>query len=279
MLVPDDRCAAQTPERRCGDRTHGYYRAEAGQAEAARQREELAHVGRVNAIGELAASLAHEINQPLTAIMNNADAAMLALNAGVAPLEDLREILEDIATDGSRAGDVILRLRAQLQCRPMDFRLLDLNELIRKTTGFVRSDAAMRDIRVVVQLDSAPLLVRGDGVQLAQVVINLALNAFDAMRSVPTKRRQVTLSTRLQDTQTVVTTVRDRGSGLAAADIERIFEPFYTTKANGLGMGLSIARSILAVHGGRLWVESYPDAGSTFFFSLPCASDAKEGVS
>jgi PAS domain S-box-containing protein len=239
------------------------------------QREELAHLTRVSAMGELAASLAHELNQPLTAILSNAQAAQRFLSANVADLSEVREILTDIVQDNSRASEVIRRMRALVKKEELEFAPLDLPTLIQDIVLMVRSDAILHNTDVLFELDPGLPMVRGDKVQLQQVMLNLLLNAFDAMKDCPARERQVVVQGEL-DGGAVRVAVRDRGIGLNGDKLDKIFQSFYTTKRDGLGMGLSISRSIIEAHGGRLWAENNPDRGATFYFTLPILQGGKD---
>jgi len=241
------------------------------ESELRRQREELAHVTRVSTMGELSASLAHELNQPLTAILSNAQAAQRFLAAGPARVDELREILDDIVQDDSRASDVIQRMRALVKKEQLAFAPLDLTGVIRDVAALIHSDAILHGVRILLELNPGLPPVRGDKVQLQQVVLNLLLNAFEAMRDSPANERVVAVRVQLEGVLTVRVSVRDSGTGLTGDKLDKIFQPFYTTKRDGLGMGLSISRSIIEAHGGRLWVENNPDRGATFYFTVPAA--------
>ncbi len=238
------------------------------QQESRRLQEELLHAGRIATMGELAGALAHEINQPLSGIMSNAQAALRYLSAPAPDLEEVKEILQDIVKDDARAGDVIKRLRVLLKKNTVAFEPLDLNSVFRDVVGFLRSDAVIRDVAVTTDLDPRLPLIRGDRIQLQQVVLNLMVNAFDAVREQPPAGRRVLVRTWLKDSH-VLAAVSDSGTGIFIGDAEKIFKPFFTTKPQGLGMGLSTSRSIVSAHNGRLWVENNPDGGATFYFSLP----------
>ena len=243
------------------------------------QRTDLAHVARISTMGELAASLAHELNQPLTAILSNAQAALRFLSSKPADLEEVREILQDIVKDNSRAGEVIRRMRALVKKEALEFATLDLASLIRDVVALLHSDAILQNVNIALELDDNLPAVRGDKVQLQQVVLNLMLNAFDAMKDCPASERVVQL--RLEDNGMglIQGSVRDRGTGLSGDKLDKIFQPFYTTKGDGLGMGLSICRSIIEAHGGRLWVENNPDRGATFYFTVLMAPAREQNVS
>jgi len=238
------------------------------EAELQRNREELTHVTRVSALGELAASLAHELNQPLTAIMSNAQAAQRFLSAKPANLEEIREILKDIVADNVRAGEIILRMRALITKENLAFAALDLASVIRDVMQLVHSDAILRNVRLSFESKSQLTRARGDRVQLQQVVLNLLLNAFDAMKETPEREREVFMRAQTNDTGAVEISVRDHGIGLTNDKLGKIFDPFYTTKRDGLGMGLVISRSIVEAHGGRLWAENNVDGGATFYFTI-----------
>jgi two-component system sensor kinase FixL len=242
------------------------------QKESKRLQDELLQAGRISTMGELAGALAHEINQPLTAILSNAQAARRYLSALNPDLEEIQEILGDIAKDGARAGDVIHRLRALLKKAKTNLEVVDLNSVFNEVVALLHSDAVLRDVRVATELDPAIPAVEGDRVQLQQVALNLILNAFEAMMEQPRGERQVRIRTCLQDAQ-VLASVADKGKGVDSEDTNKIFQPFFTTKPQGLGMGLSISRSIIQRHQGRIWVENNPEGGATFYFSLPAATE------
>ena len=237
------------------------------------QRAELAHVARVSTMGELAASLAHELNQPLTAILSNAQAALRFLSARPADIGEVREILQDIVKDNNRAGEVIRRMRSLVKKEQLDFAPVDMASLVREVAALVHTDAILLNVNLAVKTAHGLPAVQGDKVQLQQVVLNLLLNAFDAMKEYPPKERQVKLSVELHDAGLIQTAVSDRGPGLSSDKLDKIFQPFYTTKGEGLGMGLSICRSIIEAHRGRLWAENNADCGATFYFTLPAENE------
>jgi signal transduction histidine kinase len=244
-----------------------------GELEAQRLRQDLAHIGRVSAMGELTASLAHELSQPLTAILNNAEAVQCLLAGDAVNLELVREALDDIVADDKRAGDVIRRLRVLLKKGDLEFAWLDANEMVSEVAWLVRSDAVGRNVGM--RLDLAPDLpdVRGDRVQLQQVVLNLVLNGFDAMREPGAGDRTLVIRTASDSAAAVGISIQDSGSGFDETDNDRMFQPLYTTKAEGLGMGLAIARTIVGAHGGRLWAANNVDQGATFHFTLPVRAE------
>jgi signal transduction histidine kinase len=244
-----------------------------GELEAQRLRQDLAHIGRVSALGEFAASLAHELNQPLTAILSNTQAALRLLAADAVDLEEVREILKDIETDDKRAADLINQLRGLIKKGDPEFVPLDLNEIVGEVAWLVRSDAILRNVSVSLEFAADLPKVRGDRVQLQQVVLNLVLNGLDAMpESCPGDRTLVIRTTR--DSATAVTVaVQDSGIGIHDKEMDRMFDPLYTTKAGGLGMGLAIARTIVDAHGGRLGAANNVHGGATFRFTLPAGTE------
>jgi PAS domain S-box-containing protein len=244
------------------------------QQESKRLQDELLHASRITATGELAGALAHEINQPLSAIMSNAQAAKRFLNLPTPDLEEVKEALDDIAAEDARAGEVINRLRAFMKKSKAEFEDIELNGIFREVVGFVHSDSVVRDVKISLELDPRVPPVRGDRIQLQQVVLNLLLNAFDAVSDQPRGERRLWIRTSLEDS-VVHAAVKDSGKGVSAAEFENVFKTFFTTKPQGLGMGLSISRSIIIRHQGRIWVENNTGVGTTFHFSLPVAPGEK----
>ena len=234
------------------------------EAEVSRQRAELAHVARVSTMGELAASVAHELNQPLGAILANAEAAELFLQQEPPALDDLRAILADIRQDDERAGEVIRRMRALLRKRELDRQPLEINSVVEDVLQVVSGDAALR--KTAISADLAPLLpkILGDRVHLQQVLLNLILNGMDAMAEQPRERRRLSVRTRPGADGLVELVVTDLGHGIEPDKLPRLFEPFYTTKPNGMGMGLSISRRIIEAHRGRIWAENNASGGAAF---------------
>jgi PAS domain S-box-containing protein len=239
-----------------------------------RAQAELAHVNRVSTLGELAASIAHEVNQPIAGVVTNADAALRWLAANPPDLEEVKESLHGIVNDGKRAGEILGRIRALVKKAPAQKEPLDINEPILEVVALTRSDAQNNGVTLQTQLQPALPPVLGDRVQLQQVVLNFILNAIEATRGVDKYRRNVVISSG-KNSNDVVVAVRDTGVGLDADSAERLFQPFYTTKASGMGMGLSICRSIIEAHGGRVRAARNADAGATFQFTLP-AQQASE---
>jgi two-component system, LuxR family, sensor kinase FixL len=245
------------------------------ESELQRQRGELAHLTRVSTMGELSASLAHELNQPLTAILSNAQAAQRFLTANPSDLTEVQEILQDIVEDDSRASEVIQRMRALVKKEELAFAPLDLAGVVRDVAALVHSDAILQGVRILLEVKPGLPSVRGDKIQLQQVVLNLLLNAFEAMKDCPANEREVKVLAETAGAGSLRLAVRDHGTGLGDDKLDKIFQPFYTTKRDGLGMGLAISRSIIDTHGGRLWAENNPDRGATFYCTLPVSVEGR----
>jgi C4-dicarboxylate-specific signal transduction histidine kinase len=237
--------------------------------EIEQRRKEVTHLTRVAILGELSGALAHELNQPLTAILSNAQAAQRLLARAPIDLAELGEILKDIVTDDIRAGEVIARLRALLRKEEANLQPLDLNEVTTEVLALARSELIERHVAVSTRLAPGLPRARGDRVQLQQVMLNLLLNACEAMSANEPAKRILTASTVRDGEGLLLVAIADRGSGIPPDAADRLFEPFFTTKPHGLGLGLSICRSIIAAHGGRLWADNNPDGGATFTFALP----------
>jgi len=239
-------------------------------AELSRQtlRAELMHASRLAVAGELVASIAHEINQPLGAIQANADAGEMMLASGADRREDLRAILADIRRDDQRASEVIRRLRALLAKGEVEQRSFDLVEAVRDVERVLSPEARRRGVALELRLPGSRLEVHGDRVQLQQVVINLALNAMDAVAGEPEARRRVEISM-VREPGKIALAVRDQGPGIPAEHLAKLFESFFTTKRGGMGLGLAIARTIVEAHGGRIRAENAPEGGAAFVVELP----------
>jgi PAS domain S-box-containing protein len=246
------------------------------ETEAQRWQRELAHVTRVSTLGELAGSLAHELNQPLTAILSNAQAAQRMLNSTAKYPQELREALADIVEEDRRAGEVILRMRAMLKKGETKMAPLDLNQIIGEVLRLLHSELLIRAVATVTHLTPRLPLVRSDRVELQQVLINLIINACDAMSANPPGERKVTIETQLLDPGEAQVAVSDLGPGFSPEFLERGFEPFQTSKSHGLGLGLPICRSIISAHGGRLWLANTGKGGAVVYVAL--AVDRKEMV-
>jgi two-component system, LuxR family, sensor kinase FixL len=238
------------------------------EAEAQQQRLEVAHLSRVAVLGELSGALAHELNQPLTAILANARAAQRLLRGTSPDLDELRSILEDIAEDDQRAGQVIERLRAFLRKGDMQPGRLNLNEVVAEVLGLVHSDLIQRGVTVDARLAEVLPPVFADRVQLQQVLLNLLLNACDAMAAGRGDEKRVTIVTAETETGGVELSVADQGTGIPPDEMDRVFQPFVTTKPHGLGLGLAICRSIVTAHGGKLWADNNAERGATFHLRL-----------
>jgi PAS domain S-box-containing protein len=234
-------------------------------------RQEVAHVSRVSMLGQLASALAHEINQPISAILRNAEAAEILLEAASPDLEEIRAIITDIREDDKRAGNVIDRMRSFLRRQSLDTRALDVGELILETRSLVRADALARQVKLDLDVPADLPRVRGDRVHIQQVLLNLLVNGMDALDKTDANRKHVTVTAFYGGARTVEIAVSDAGSGIPSDKFEHIFNPFFTTKPKGMGMGLPISRTIIEAHGGKLWVENNKLGGATFHFTLPIA--------
>ncbi|MES2570950.1 MAG: ATP-binding protein, partial [Verrucomicrobiota bacterium] len=239
------------------------------EAEARHHLNELGHLSRVALVGEMATSLAHELNQPLTTIVTNANAAQRFLARGDMDPEELREMLADISADGLRAGEVIRGIKKMVRKDDAVRHALALNELIGHVLRLVRADALAHGCTLTTELDPALPPVLGDAVQLQQVLLNLILNAFDAMRKTASHLCRVEIHSRMVNASLVEVSVRDFGPGLPADAPNRVFERFFSTKRDGMGMGLAIARSIIEAHAGTLTAENADGGGAQFSFQIP----------
>jgi C4-dicarboxylate-specific signal transduction histidine kinase len=230
---------------------------------------DLAHIDRISMMGELAASVAHEVNQPLSGVVVNANACLRWLAGDSPNLGEAREAVRRIVRDGKRAGDVIARIRALATKTATTKERLDMNEAIREVAAFAGDE--LRKNRVAVRTEFAPdlLPVLGDRVQLQQVVLNLVMNGIEAMSRVEERPRELIIRTQNDDAGQVQVTVQDSGVGLDPQSLERIFDAFYTTKHGGMGMGLSISRSIVQNHGGKLWAAANAGPGISVQFTIP----------
>ena len=234
---------------------------------------DLAHVNRLSIMGELAASLAHEILHPIATTRNNARAGMRYLEMSPPNMGEVTEALACIVRDADRAKDIVGRMRDHIQKAPPRREPFDLNEAIHEVIAMVGSAVEKNKVSVRTGLMDGSNPVRGDRVQLQQVVLNLVLNAVEAMSSVEKGSRELSISTKEGQTGDIVVAVQDSGPGIDPEHLERVFAPFYTTKTSGIGMGLSICRSIIAAHGGRLWAEANRSRGAIFQFTLPAGSE------
>jgi PAS domain S-box-containing protein len=246
------------------------------EVEAFRARRELMRIERVSRMGELTASLAHELNQPLTAILSNARAALRFLQSDRLDLAELREILQDIANDDKRASDIIRGVRSMLKQEEIEQETISINDVLRDMISLFHSEAIIRNIEVEMDLPDTLPLIHVDRVQIQQVILNLIMNAAEIMSHKEPEGRKIILQTRPIDHGAVQVAVRDFGPGITEKDLDHIFEPFFTTKRSGLGMGLSISRSIIEAHGGRIWVANNPDKGVTFYIELPVLTTSNQ---
>ncbi len=232
-------------------------------------RNELAHLSRAAMLGELSGSLAHQLNQPLAAILSNAQAAQRFLARDNANLDEVREILSDIVAEDMRAGDIIHRLRLLFKKCGVQHLPLDLNTEVEEVLKLVNSDLVNQNITVNVSLDQKLPAVTGDRVQIQQVLLNLIMNACEALSNTKAGQRQLVVRTELNGTDKVQVSVGDQGPGIPSENMERIFEPFFTTKSEGMGLGLTICRTIINAHGGQLWATNNTGSGAVFYFTLP----------
>jgi len=230
---------------------------------------ELAHVTRVTTMGELTSSIAHEVNQPLTALVTSSNACLRWLASQPPNLDEARECLQRIICDSNRASDVIMRIRSLVRKSSPAKTRLDLNEAIREVLAITDEEARSHQILVQVDLAAGLPPVQGDRVQLQQVILNLVMNGIEAMKTVTDRPRELLVRSRSHDSGQALVAVQDSGIGLDQQSVERAFEAFYTTKAGGMGMGLSISRSIIEAHDGKLWATSNDGCGATFQFALP----------
>jgi PAS domain S-box-containing protein len=237
--------------------------------DAQRDRAELSHLSRVALMGEMSASIAHELNQPLAGILSNAAAGQRFIDRGDVNLREIRKMLGDIIADGRRASDVVRGIRGMVKKKQVERRSVDLNEVVTEALRMASPDAVLRSCQLESSLEANLPAIEGDPVQLQQVMLNLVINAFDAMRATPPSRRKVLIATQSNGDGTVRASVRDYGVGLSEDMADRLFDPFFSTKTEGLGMGLAIVRSIVEAHGGTITAENENDAGARFEFVLP----------
>jgi len=241
-------------------------------------RSELAHVARVTSLGALTASITHEVNQPLSGIITNASTCLRMLAADPPNVEGARETARRTIRDGNRASDVITKLRALFGKKTLADESVDLNEATREVIALSLSDLQRGQVDLGTELDEELPLVVGDRVQLQQVILNLLLNTSDAMSGIDDRPRSVVIKTEREEGESVRLTVRDTGAGIDAQNLDGLFNAFYTTKSTGMGIGLSISRSIIESHRGRLWAAPNSGPGASFSFSIPRALEGATGA-
>jgi PAS domain S-box-containing protein len=242
------------------------------EAEALRHREELGHMSRVAAMGELTASIAHELNQPLSGIASNASAGQRFIDRGDIDLNELRDLLGDITNDAHRAGDVIRDIQSMVRKGVSARQAVNLNDLVIKVARMVNPNAMLQSCQLETLLEPNLPATEADPIQLQQVLLNLVINAFDAMRDMPVRYRKVVIATERNSDGAICASVRDYGVGIPAESLERVFEQFFTTKPKGLGIGLAIVRSIVQSHGGTIVAENADGGGARFYFTLPASA-------
>jgi C4-dicarboxylate-specific signal transduction histidine kinase len=235
---------------------------------------ELARVTRLSTLGALAASISHEVNQPLAAVVTNADACMMWLSSPSPNLEEARSAVDSIAREGTRASEVVRRIRAMFTKAGPERNPFAINDLIREVDALMQTEASRNQVTLITELGDDLPLVLGDRVQLQQVLVNLVQNGIEAM-SVTDRPRQVVLRSAIQSPDELLVSVRDSGIGIDSKNERRIFNAFFTTKSQGMGMGLAICQSIIEAHGGRLWASANPDYGTTLHFTLPAATKTR----
>jgi PAS domain S-box-containing protein len=234
---------------------------------------ELAHVTRVTTLGEMTASISHEVNQPLAAVINSAAACLRWLDRGTPNLDEARSAVEWITKEANRASEVIRRVRALAKKTDIEKVLLDVNEIVREVIALVRGELINHQVSVRTEFAPALPMILGDRVQLQQVMINLVMNGIEAMQSVTDRPRELVIRSRQDETRQVLVCVTDYGVGISAEDVDRLFNAFFTTKSSGMGMGLSICRSIVEAHGGWMSATANVPHGATFQFTLPVNAD------
>lgn len=234
----------------------------------------VAHFGRVTLLGQLASALAHQLSQPLGAILRNAEAAELLLQQSAPDLDELRAIITDIHEDDQRAGEVIDRLRSLLKRQALDPRPLQLDGIIAEVLSLLHADAAARKVNIECQTAPGLPPARCDRIHLQQVLLNLLVNAMDALATCEPGARNIQVSVQAKEAGMITIRICDNGPGLPVATLNKLFEPFFTTKANGMGMGLAVSKTIIEAHKGKIWAENRPEGGACFCFTLPAAGDA-----
>jgi len=244
------------------------------EATSLKQQQQITHLTRVAMLGELSGALAHELQQPLTAILCNAQAAQIIAAKPHANVEALREILSDIVNDDKHAGQIIQHLRSLLMRGEMQFQVVEIGDLLRDVLTLANSTLSERNVRLEKHIDRDISAVCGDRVEIQQVLLNLILNACESMSNNAVSDRRIQIIVALgEDRRTIRTSVLDCGGGIDAEQLERVFDPFFTTKKRGLGLGLAVCQSIIAAHKGRLWATNNSDRGAAFHFTLPVSRE------
>jgi C4-dicarboxylate-specific signal transduction histidine kinase len=245
------------------------------EVESRRRLVELAHINRTTATSAMSASIAHELNQPLGSILSNAEAAELLLAANPPDLGQIKEILADIRFANDRASEIIANLRGFLKRKEIEHQEMELSRTVRDVVRLLGPEAKERNVAIDMDRVQRALFVRADPVHVQQVLLNLALNGMDAMAGSPPDRRRITFETALLGASTIKVSVADSGAGIPDDKLQCVFEPFFTTKSRGMGLGLSIARTIVETYSGRIWAENHPDGGAVFCFSLPIVNGSR----
>jgi signal transduction histidine kinase len=250
---------------------HERRRRQLAEVQSRQRMAELAHVNRFSTAGELTASIAHEMNQPLGAILTNAETADEILNSPSPDIAELKDIVKDILQDDRRAAEVIRRMRSLLKKAPFELKNIDLNDLVRETVELLSALAIARRVELLSLITPDALPILGDRIQLQQVILNLVVNGIDAMKDTPTENRIISiLTSRVENFAEL--SVSDHGPGISEDKLKTVFEPFYTSKAEGMGMGLSIARTIVEAHNGLIWATNRDHGGASFQIRLPLVS-------
>jgi C4-dicarboxylate-specific signal transduction histidine kinase len=239
----------------------------------AQQRNEVAHLARVTTLGEISGSLAHELGQPLGAILTNTDSIEMHLRSPAPNLDEVRTILADIRRDDLRASEILQGMREFLRRKKLDLQPLEVGRLAEEVVKLVSSDAAARKTTVGLEMPQGLPPVRGDRIHLQQVLLNLLVNGMDAMTTCPVADRRITIRAAQTDSHTVEIAVSDSGVGIPPGELDRLFTPFHTTKQSGLGLGLPICRSIVEAHGGSISLQNNPQRGTTARFTLPACRE------
>jgi signal transduction histidine kinase len=238
------------------------------EVESQQRMAELAHVNRISTAGELASSIAHELNQPLGAILTNAETLNEILNSPTPDIAELKDIAKDILQDDRRASEVIRRMRSLLKKAPFELKNFDLNDLIGETLGVLSALAVGRKVELTSSITPDALPILGDRIQIQQVILNLVMNGIDAMKDTPSENRIISIRTSRVENLAELS-VSDRGSSIPEDKLKEVFEPFFTSKAEGMGMGLSIARTIIEAHQGQIWAKNRDHGGASFRIRLP----------